>query len=87
MVMVKPAENDMDMLSRWPQRDSLTTPEILEITRKDWSTVYRWMMRLATYGYFSRRSDPRHTGHGGGTIITWTITQKGRARAAEQQGE
>ena len=85
MVMCKPAENAMDMLARWPQRDSMTTPEIVQITRKDWSTIYRWMMRLATYGYFTRRSDPRHTGQGGGTIITWTITPKGRIIAQQEE--
>jgi len=83
MVKMKPLPDTArasDVLGLWPARDTMTTSEIIEITGKNHSVVYRWMMRLAIFGYFTRRSEPRRAGHGGGTIVFWTITPKGRSR-------
>lgn len=85
MAKVTPARHAMALLERWPENDSLSTPEIIAMAGDlDHAVIYRWMMKLATYGYFRRDNDvqPR-----GGKLIKWTITPKGRATARELQGE
>lgn len=80
-----PATHAMTLITRWPGEATLSTPEIIAMSGDlDHAVVYRWMIKLATYGYFHRDNavQPR-----GGKLIVWTITPKGRAAALELQGE
>jgi len=81
MAVLTPCRSPMDLLERWERHTSLTTTEVIKLTGSAcWDTTYRWMMRLATCGYFQRHnaSQPR-----GGKLIYWTITAKGRAAITE----
>lgn len=77
---VRTCTSTMDLLEIWPSDDTMTTQDIMKLSGCIHSVVYRWMMKLATTGYFDRdnRSQSR-----GGTQIYWTITPKGRAAALE----
>lgn len=72
----------MDLLERWEYLpDRLTTTDVVKITGLSrWDTTYRWMMKLATCGYFQRHNAPQPRG---GKLIYWTITAKGRAAITE----
>lgn len=82
MAVLTPARDAMALLRRWPQQgDELSTPDIIALAGGiDHAVVYRWMMRMSCYGYFSRdnRSQPR-----GGKLVVWSITKKGREAAHE----
>lgn len=84
MACLTPCRTAMDLLARWHHvPDRLSTPEILKLSGVGhYSAPYRWMMKLAIYGYFSREAaqQPR-----GGKLIYWTITEKGRAAITELQ--
>lgn len=82
MAVLTPCQSPMELLERWEfSPDSLNTTEVLRLSGIPYySAPYRWMMRLATFGYFHRYDAPQPRG---GKLIYWTITPKGRAAIAE----
>lgn len=71
----------MDILRRWPHSiDARSTSEVMAACRLEHAAAYRWLMKLATSGYFSRENRPLPVG---GRVTYWTITPKGRAAITE----
>ena len=81
MAVLMPPTTPMELLGRWllAPAYTLTSPEVEALAGGlDQGVTYRWMIRLAVQGYFTRRIERRP---GGNTLIHWTITPRGRAVA------
>lgn len=84
MACMTPCQTAMDLLARWQHvPDRLSTTEVIKLSGIPYySAPYRWMMKLATHGYFRREIAPQPRG---GKLIYWTITDKGREAVIELQ--